>query len=81
MYTGPVSVKYQIVLPDALAVELKRMAEQLKVPRAQLVRDAVEARLKAYRSSRSQDPFSGISGLVESGESEVSSRLDEILYE
>lgn len=75
------SVKYQIVLPDALAVELKRVAEKLKVHRSQLIRDAIEARLKTYHHSRVQDPFSNITGLVESGESDVSSRMDEILYE
>lgn len=81
MYNEAMSVKYQIVLPDALAVELKRVAEKLKIPRSQLIRDAVEARLKAYRAPRVQDPFSNITGLVESGDRDVSTRVDEILYE
>lgn len=74
------SVKYQIVLPDSLAAELKRLADELGVPRSEIIRDAVEARLKTYRV-RSRDPFARITGLVESGDRTVSSRVDEILYE
>ena len=74
------SVKYQIVLPDALAADLKRVADRLGVPRSQIIRDAVEARLKSYRS-KVRDPFAGITGLVETGDRDVSTRCDEIVYE
>lgn len=75
------SVKYQIVLPDDLAEELKRVAAHLRIPRSEIIRDAVEARLKSYRAKRKEDPFSGITALVETGDRDVSSRVDEILYE
>lgn len=74
------SVKYQIVLPDSLAAELKRVAERLRVPRSQIIREAVEERLRSYRG-RKDDPFAGMTGIMETGDKDVSTRVDEILYE
>ena len=75
------SVKYQIVLPDSLSDELKRVSARLKVRRSELIREAIVARLKGYRRTRGSDPFAAITGLVESGDTGVSTRVDEILYE
>jgi len=77
------SVKYQITLPDDLAIELKQTAERLKIPLAQLIRETMEQRLRAtkgQRTSKPNHPLASIIGLVDSDERDLASRVDEILY-
>lgn len=75
------SVKFQITLPETLAADLKITARRLKVPRAQFVRDCVEHRLRELKNSKRQwDPFASIRGIVDTDETDLSSRVDEIVY-
>jgi metal-responsive CopG/Arc/MetJ family transcriptional regulator len=74
------SVKFQITLPDDLAVALKRAAVREKVPLAQLIRETMKARLRERKSTAKGDPFASIDGIVDSEETDLSSRVDEILY-
>jgi hypothetical protein len=74
------SVKYQITLPGSLAAELKATAARLKIPLAKLIRDTMQQRLSELRSRERGDPFASITGIVNSGETDLSQRVDEILY-
>jgi Ribbon-helix-helix domain len=46
------SVKFQMVMPDDLAGELKAASERLKIPKATFVREAIERHLA--RASRQE---------------------------
>ncbi len=74
------SVKFQMTIPDGLAARLKREAARRKVPLAQLIRETMEDRLRRPKAKGLQDPFASITDLVDSEESDLSTRVDEILY-
>ncbi len=80
MYNDPVSIKYQITLPDDMAAELKATAERLKIPLAELIRETMQRRLQELKAGDRSDPFASITGLVNSDETDLSQRVDEILY-
>jgi hypothetical protein len=73
------SLKFQITLPDRLAVELRRAAAQRRIPLAQFIRETMEDRLRQRRGGGG-DPFDSVTGLVESEETGLSGRVDDILY-
>jgi len=75
-----VSVKFQITLPDDLALALKQAASREKLPLAQFIRETMESRLRQRRSVGSGDPFASITGLVDAPDTDLSERVDEILY-
>jgi len=75
-----VSVKFQITLPDRLAADLKVAAKRLKVPRAEFVRDCLEVRLREVKNRKRTDPLASITGICDSDETDLSSRVDEIVY-
>ena len=74
------STKYQITLPVPLADELKQTAMRLKIPLAQFMRETMEERLRKEREKINSDPFASITGLIDDTETDLSSRVDEILY-
>lgn len=77
------SVQVQITLPDEVATKLKRTAARLKVPLAQLIRETLEERLRSEninRKMRRRHPLASIIGLLHSEETDLASRVDEILY-
>lgn len=76
------SVKFQMTLPDELAVRLKQAATQQSVPLAQFIRETMEEKLRQARSPKGEDddPFTAIRDLVDSEERDLSSRIDEVLY-
>lgn len=80
MYNDAMSVKYQITLPDDLAADLKATAEDLEMPLAELIRETMQRRLKELKARDRSDPFASITGLVNSDETDLSQRVDEILY-
>jgi len=62
------SVKFQITLPDDLAVDLKQTAANLKIPLAQFIRETMEQRLHEARLRRSKGPkhpLANIIGLID----------------
>jgi len=76
-----VSVKFQITLPDSLAAQIQVAARRLKVPRAEFIRDCVEQRLRELNGRRRRgDPFASITGIVDTDETDLASRIDEIVY-
>jgi hypothetical protein len=74
------SVKFQITLPDDLAQELKQAAYREKLPLAQLIRETMVIRLRQRRPATGGDPFAAITNLVEAPDTDLSERVDEILY-
>jgi metal-responsive CopG/Arc/MetJ family transcriptional regulator len=76
------SHKFQITLPDDLASELRQEAAQRGVPLAEFIRQAMRERLRQSRSrSRgSKPPLATIVGIVNSDETDLAARVDEILY-
>lgn len=75
------STKFQLVLPDDLAAEIKQEASRLALPAAELIRESVRERLRRERAHRGRTPLSSIIGLVDGDETDLSSRVDELLYE
>jgi hypothetical protein len=75
------SVKFQITLPDDLASAMKRAAAQQRIPLALLIRETMEIKLRELNSHSQKDPFASIDGIADIDETDLSSRVDEILYE
>ena len=80
MYNDPMSVKFQITLPEDLAAGLKTTAARLEIPLAQFIRETMEEKLRQMRSSDATHPLAWMEGLARSNETDISSRIDEILY-
>ena len=74
------SVKFQITLPDDLAVALKQTAAREKVSLAHLIRETMERRLRERGSRRAKNPFAAITGIADLEETDLAARVDEILY-
>ena len=74
------SVKFQITLPDDLALELKQTASREKRPLAQFIRETMMIRLREKKSVATGDPFASITNLVDAPDTDLSARVDEILY-
>jgi hypothetical protein len=77
-----VSVKYQITLPEQLAEEMRATAARLKVPMAQFIRETMEDKLRDLKSrKRKERPLAWMEKLrVDIPDTDLSSRIDEILY-
>lgn len=73
------SVKFQITLPDDLAQALKQAALREKLPLAQLIRETMTIRLRQTKAAGA-DPFASITNLVDAPDTDLSQRIDEILY-
>jgi len=74
------ATKYQITLPEDLAADLKAAAARLNLPLAQFIRQTMEAKLEEFRRQAPGDLFAWMDGLVTSSETDLASRVDEILY-
>jgi hypothetical protein len=74
------SVKFQVTLPEAVLAELKQQSAKMGVPVAEFIRQTIDDRLRKRERVPRTDPFDCIDGLVDSGESDLASRVDEILY-
>jgi hypothetical protein len=73
------SVKFQITLPDDLALAMKQAAAREKLPLAQLIRETMQIRLR-HKPASGGDPFASITDLVDAPETDLAERVDEILY-
>jgi predicted DNA-binding protein len=74
------SVKFQIVLPDELAEELRNAAQRFGLPMARIVRDGVQAQLSRLVED-GQTPMAWLRRIeCVSEETGLSARVDEILY-
>jgi hypothetical protein len=74
------SVKFQITLPDDLAVALKRVAARKKMPLAQFIRESMEGQLRQQRPKPAGGPFASITDLADASDSDLSDRVDEVLH-
>jgi hypothetical protein len=72
------SVKFQITLPDDLAYQLKRAAARRKTPLAQFIRETMQDKL--LEPPKRNAFLDRITGIVDSDETDLASRVDEILY-
>jgi metal-responsive CopG/Arc/MetJ family transcriptional regulator len=75
------SRKFRVTLPDDLASELKLGAAQHGVPPAEFIRQAIREKLRRSRSrSRgNKPPLAAIVGIVNSDETDLAARVDEIV--
>ena len=74
------SVKFQITLPDDLALALKRAAAREKVPLAEYIRVTMVERLGQRSVAAGGDPFASITDLADAPDVDLAARVDEILY-
>lgn len=73
------SVKFQLVLPDDLAYQIKAEAKRQHVSASELIREA--AREKIARRRKKNSFIEQITGLCKSSkETDLAARVDEILY-
>ncbi len=75
------SVKFQITIGEDLAAELRAAARKHNVSLAEFIRETMRERLRAARKSRSEDPFAWMDGLAKLPDTDLSSRVDELLYD
>lgn len=75
------SVKFQMVLPDDLAEDLKRKAAAMEIPAAEFVRQSVRERLKQMNKGKGKHPFGDLIGLADMDETDLSTRVDELVYD
>ena len=73
------SVKFQITLPERLAIELKQAAAKRNLSLAGFIRETMEERLRR-RGVSGGDAFDTITNLVECEETDLASRVNETLY-
>lgn len=74
------SLKFQITLPEDLAAEMKAAAASVGISCAQFIRQSMEEKLVAVTSGKSKDPFAWMDGLADLNETDLASRIDEVLY-
>lgn len=74
------SVKFQMVLPDDLAIRLKHEAAAREIPLAEFVRQTMEEKLAAAPKKRKRRPLDSIVGAIHTGDGDLAARVDEILY-
>jgi hypothetical protein len=73
------SIKFQVTFPDPLMAQLKRESKRLDISVAEFVRQSTEASLRSTRrTSGFVDPFESITGIVDSRDRDLASRVDEI---
>ena len=82
MYNDHVATKFQITLPDVFAEEARIVAARLQIPLAQFIRDSMQQRLNELRDQKAARPrfLDRFSGAMNTGETDLASRVDEILY-
>jgi hypothetical protein len=81
MYTY-IAMKFQVTLPDDFAEEARTVSARLKIPLAQFIRDSMQQRLNELRREKNGKPrfLERFSGIIDTGETDLASRVDELLY-
>ena len=74
------STKFQITFPDPLMARVKVASRRKKISMAEYVREATEESLRRERRSgaNASHPLAGIIGLVDTDQTDLASRVDEI---
>ena len=75
-------MKFQVTLPDDFAEEARTVASRLRIPLAQFIRDSMQQRLNELRRPQDGTPrfLERFSGAMNTGETDLASRVDELLY-
>jgi hypothetical protein len=73
------SLKYQITLPENLAFQMREVVRLRNMPLAQFIRETMEEKLARLRNEPGPDPFAQIRGLVDTGETDWSTQVDEVI--
>jgi len=81
MYTD-CDMKFQVTLPDDFAEEARNVSARLRIPLAQFIRDSMQQRLNDLRREKTGTTrfLERFSGIIDTGETDLASRVDEILY-
>jgi hypothetical protein len=74
------SVKFQITVPEPVIAEWKQAAEVTGISVAELIRQTMTDRLRGNAQRNRNDPFEAITDLVDSAETNLAGRIDEVLY-
>jgi hypothetical protein len=80
MYNDSMSHKFQITLPEDLAAELKQGAKRQGIPLAEFIRQTMRERMRASVPSQTAS-LASITGIVDGADTDLSTRVDEILYQ
>lgn len=75
-------MKFQVTLPDDFAEEARTVSARLQIPLAQFIRDSMQQRLNELRMGKTgkQRFLDRFSGVIDTGETDLASRVDELLY-
>lgn len=74
------SLKFQLVLPDDLAHQIKTEAKRQNVSASEFIREAASEKLARRTRRKKRSFFEEIDGIYDSDATDLSSRVDEILY-
>ena len=75
------SLKFQLVLPDDLAHQIKSEAKRQNVSASEFIREAVGEKLANANNRKKNSFIEQITGLCKSSkETDLAARVDEILY-
>lgn len=74
------SVKFQITVSEPVIAEWKHAAEATGISVAELIRQTTTDRLRGNDRRNRTDPFEAITDLVDSAETDLAGRVDEVLY-
>jgi chorismate-pyruvate lyase len=74
------SRKFQITLPEELSAEMKTAASRMNMPLGQFIRQTMQEKLREVKAAKGADPFAWMDGLAETEETDLASRIDEILH-
>jgi hypothetical protein len=74
------SVTIQVVLPEELAREVEAAAARLNIPAGEYVKESVERRLQESHRKTSTSFLDRFTGIIDTPETDLASRVDEILY-
>jgi hypothetical protein len=75
-------MKFQVTLPDEFAEEARIVAARLQIPLAQFIRDSMQQRLNELRQQKNGKArfLDRYSAVIDTGETDLASRVDELLY-
>ena len=76
------ATKFQITFQEDFVEEARSVAARLRIPLAQFIRESMQQRMNELRQEKRGTPrfLERFSGVIDTGETDLASRVDEILY-
>ncbi|HTP85486.1 MAG TPA: hypothetical protein VMJ34_00995 [Bryobacteraceae bacterium] len=77
------ATKFQVTFPEAFVVEARTVAARLRIPLAQFIRESMQLRMNELRNEdEGARPrfFDRFDGVIDTAETDLSTRVDDILY-